>query len=165
MKYFLIAIVMGIHIAGRAQSDSVTSSISIAVFRQLYIPVDISLDSCYYTQFMMKVTVNAKGKVGGMEVSDNSASWVKTEFQNALPRFDTARINSYLKKENIRSLVIVMPMVIHAVTFPCKEVFRKELLPKKDLYLFSGKPLTGKLVFTDAVVITLYPADHRPKRE
>lgn len=160
MKY-LFALALAVYAApGYAQSDELVTEIEKAVVLNIQEPPEVLQDSCYYTSALVKLEIGRHYEIRSITFSDAAPAWLKAEQAKLMSRLRAPmqeKISALTRKEHIRKAVIILPLTIYSIRFPCDKVMPGALLPSKDYFLFEGQPLRGKLFFGRAIGEAFHP--------
>lgn len=154
MKYILFIMCLQISYLTYGQDNLLAKVFEKSIIRNFDIPNNLYLDSCYYTNILLKVGINKKSKVFFMSFSDNVEDWLAKELSRTKEKLEIKLIEELARKNHIRNGNILIPIIIRSGSFLCKDRTNFYWF-KKNYFQFNGRNLQGKNFFVDPVEIIL----------
>lgn len=116
------------------------------------VPPDAHYNNCYYYNTLLKIKI--KNYMPTLHFSDNSEVWLRDELVRYSATKSYKKLVTIVKENKVKKGVFVIPIIIRSDTFPCQGT-SKDLLIKKEYFLFEGKKIERTANYYDAFWITL----------
>ncbi len=160
MKYILFLISVGCFNSSTAQSAAFIRSVEQSVSLHINIPSNVTHDSCYYSNTLLKVEIDKRYKIRSISFSDNAEKWLTEGLNKIRDKMDIEKLEKFARDEHLKNCTILIPYIIRSVSFPCTGRLPDDVITKKEYFLFGGKPLPGKILYADALVSSFYKPNH-----
>jgi hypothetical protein len=127
--------------------------------RNFALPSSHFYDTCYFSNILLKVTLNEKSKITSMQLSDNADPVIKKAI-GEMQRKKT--LNGFLlenaaKKNKLTNIILVFPVIIKSDGSDCG-IQQRDCAINEELFKFRGKRLSGKCQFQQPLSMILWPA-------
>lgn len=161
-KYFFL-LLLSINKLNNEKLDSIHYFLSYSLFAYTRMPPEAdSGDKCYHYTELLMVKFNKKSKVSELRFSDSAPDWLIKDFEKTklLGRVKVDKLDSIAKKNNIRNIVILFPVIIEPDSFPCGESKRARMLPA-NYFCFNNQLLNESVIIGKQIEIIWPSAYHK----
>lgn len=143
IKKLLVSIILStLFLNVSAQTtDSLLTNFKNSIVKHLSYPPEL-IHRCTATSTILKISVDAKGEVIDMNLSDSADPLFVIEWLSKLKAMDTASLKKYIKLKGIKNANVLLPICYTFKSNTCNTV---NIDPDNaiHLYEFEKKNLTG----------------------
>ncbi|MBL7763808.1 MAG: hypothetical protein JNL23_10325 [Chitinophagaceae bacterium] len=156
MKQHFLIILLFSTLSSIGQIDSSIASFIKSAERNIELPNNLANDSCYYSNTLLKISIDERCNVSSILLSDNAEDWLVNELKRILneKKLNVGTIEEYAKRKKLKSISLFMPVVIRSEWGVCRS--RSIYWFNSRYYQFSGKFLNGNSLFLEPLEWILY---------
>jgi hypothetical protein len=155
MRILLSVLFIFIFSSAYTQDSLFLSSFTKSFERAFSVPWYVYEDSCKNTTTLLKVEISSNHQISSMSFSDNAPDWMIHELEKVKGKLDTKEINNYARKNRLKKLNIIFPVIIENKTSECGGKIYNYPSYNVKHYYFKGKTLKGECLFLKPIEVFL----------